>query len=216
VPRIRRGPAACGRSLRQGRCLGNPERLTEAVSASDAQIWNFRAMERRDLVDYARRRLQRQLSQRGTRTEIVAAARLALDPNVLTLGFARRFTEYKRPAMLLSQPERLMKLLTDTERPVQLIIAGKAHPADEPGHAFVQRWAQFVQNVRCACTRSSPRITTRAGEQLVQASTSGSIRRAGRGSERHQRHGPRQQVLICRTRWLVGRGVLARRRLGAG
>ena len=134
---------ACGKE----RWLGNPERLTEAVSRlSDAQIWNFRAMERRDLVDYARRRLQRQLSQRGISTEIIAAARHALDPNVLTLGFARRFTEYKRPAMLLSQPERLMKLLTDTERPVQLIIAGKAHPRDEPGHAFVQRWAQFVQN----------------------------------------------------------------------
>jgi starch phosphorylase len=134
---------ACGKE----RWLGDPERLTEAVSRlSDAQIWNFRAMERRDLVDYARRRLQRQLSQRGISTEIISAARHALDPNVLTLGFARRFTEYKRPAMLLSQPERLMKLLTDTGRPVQLIIAGKAHPRDEPGHAFVQRWAQFVQN----------------------------------------------------------------------
>jgi starch phosphorylase len=102
-------------------------------------------MERRDLVDYARRRLQRQLHQRGEGAEIAASARELLDPNVLTLGFARRFTEYKRPTMLLSQPERLAKLLTNAARPVQLIIAGKAHPRDELGRAFVQQWSQFVQ-----------------------------------------------------------------------
>jgi starch phosphorylase len=134
---------ACGKE----RWLGDPQRLSEAVARlSDAQIWDFRAMERRDLVDYARRRLQRQLSQRGQHEEVIASARHALDRNVLTLGFARRFTEYKRPAMLLSQPERLMRLLTDPLRPVQLIIAGKAHPRDEPGHDFVQRWARFVQD----------------------------------------------------------------------
>ena len=134
---------ACGKE----RWLGDPQRLSEAVARlTDAQIWDFRAMERRDVVDYARRRLQRQLSQRGQSEEVIAAARHALDPNVLTLGFARRFTEYKRPAMLLSQPERLTRLLTDPERPVQLIIAGKAHPRDEPGHEFVRRWAAFVRN----------------------------------------------------------------------
>jgi starch phosphorylase len=134
---------ACGKE----RWLGDPQRLSEAVARlSDAQIWDFRAMERRDVVDYARRRLQRQLSQRGHSEEVIAAARHALDPNVLTLGFARRFTEYKRPAMLLSQPERLTRLLTDPDRPVQLIIAGKAHPRDEPGHEFVRQWAAFVRS----------------------------------------------------------------------
>jgi starch phosphorylase len=96
-------------------------------------------------VDYARRRLQRQLGQRGESDEIRGHARDALDPNVLTLGFARRFTEYKRPAMLLSQPERLERLLTDPARPVQLIIAGKAHPHDEHGKSFVRQWAEFVR-----------------------------------------------------------------------
>jgi glycogen phosphorylase len=67
-----------------------------------------------------------------------------LDPNVLTLGFARRFTEYKRPTMLLSQPERLARLLRNPARPVQLIIAGKAHPRDELGRSFVRQWAGFV------------------------------------------------------------------------
>ena len=132
---------ACGKE----RWLGNPRQLSEAVARlTDAQIWDFRAMERRDLVDYARRRLARQLAQRGEREEVRARARDALDPNVLTLGFARRFTEYKRPAMLLSQPERLVKLLTDPSRPAQLIIAGKAHPRDELGRSFVRQWAEFV------------------------------------------------------------------------
>jgi starch phosphorylase len=157
---------ACGKE----RWLGDPERLSAAVGAlTDAQVWDFRAMERRDLVDYARRRLQRQLSQRGHAEEVIAAARHALDPNVLTLGFARRFTEYKRPAMLLSQPERLTRLLCDPARPVQLIIAGKAHPRDEPGHDFVRRWAEFVRNdaVRLRAVFLEDYDMTLA-EQLVQ------------------------------------------------
>jgi starch phosphorylase len=133
---------ACGKE----RWLGAPERLTAAVARlSDGDLWNFRGMERRDLVDYARRRLQRQLSQRGGRDESAAIARGALDPNVLTLGFARRFTEYKRPTMLLAEPERLVRLLNHASRPVQLIIAGKAHPRDELGRSFVQQWAEFVR-----------------------------------------------------------------------
>jgi starch phosphorylase len=132
---------ACGKD----RWLGEPQQLSEAVARlSDAHLWDFRGMERRDLVDYARRRLQRQYSQRGAGPEMIALVRGALDPNVLTLGFARRFTEYKRPTMLLQQPERLTRLLTDPARPVQLIIAGKAHPRDDAGRAYVQQWAEFV------------------------------------------------------------------------
>jgi starch phosphorylase len=133
---------ACGKE----RWLGAPEHLTATVmQLSDAQLWDFRGMERRDLVDYARRRLLRQLRQRTGREESAAIAHGSLDPNILTLGFARRFTEYKRPLMLLSQPDRLARLLTNPDRPVQLIIAGKAHPRDELGRSFVQQWAQFVQ-----------------------------------------------------------------------
>jgi glycogen phosphorylase len=68
-----------------------------------------------------------------------------LDPNVLTLGFARRFAAYKRPDLLLRDPDRLARLLTDPERPVQLVIAGKAHPHDQTGRGLIQRWAQFVR-----------------------------------------------------------------------
>jgi starch phosphorylase len=133
---------ACGKD----RWLGSPQMLSDAVARlTDAQIWDFKALERRDLVEYARVRLQRQLGQRGESDEARAHARDVLDPNVLTIGFARRFTEYKRPAMLLSQPERLVKLITDPTRPVQLIIAGKAHPHDQQGKAFVQQWSEFVR-----------------------------------------------------------------------
>lgn len=133
---------ACGKD----RWRGEPRALEQAVAhLSDAQLWDFRAMERRDLVDYARRRLQRHLSQRGETQEQISRARDAFDPNVLTLGFARRFTEYKRPTMLLEQTDRLIELLTSPDRPVQLLIAGKAHPRDELGASFVQRWAMFAR-----------------------------------------------------------------------
>ncbi len=135
---------ACGKE----RWLGDPERLSEAVARlTDAQLWEFRGMERRDLVEYARRRLVRQYSQRGAGAEMLGLVRGALDPNVLTIGFARRFTEYKRPALLLTQPERLARLLASADRPVQLIIAGKAHPRDAQGHADVAAWAAFVQRM---------------------------------------------------------------------
>ena len=67
------------------------------------------------------------------------------DPNILTLGFARRFATYKRPNLLLHDPARLLRLLTNPQRPVQLIIAGKAHPADATGQAMIQQWIRFIR-----------------------------------------------------------------------
>ncbi len=72
-------------------------------------------------------------------------ARQLLDPHVLTLGFARRFATYKRPNLLLRDTARLLRLLTSADRPVQMIIAGKAHPADEPGQALIRQWLQFIR-----------------------------------------------------------------------
>ena len=66
-------------------------------------------------------------------------------PTRLTLGFARRFATYKRPNLLLHDPQRLLRLLSDPERPVQLIIAGKAHPADQAGQALIQEWMHFIR-----------------------------------------------------------------------
>ena len=72
-------------------------------------------------------------------------AKHLFDPNALTLGFARRFATYKRPNLLLHDPERLLRLLTNPQRPVQLIIAGKAHPADQAGQALIQEWTHFIR-----------------------------------------------------------------------
>jgi starch phosphorylase len=75
----------------------------------------------------------------------VEFAKRLLDPFVLTLGFARRFATYKRPNLLLHDPQRLLRILTDARRPVQLIIAGKAHPADQAGQALIQQWTHFIR-----------------------------------------------------------------------
>ena len=111
----------------------------------DERLWAFRADERRDLVGFARARLARQLGEQGAGPDLVAEAQGALDPNVLTLGFARRFAEYKRPGLLLRDPARLARLLTDPRRPVQLIVAGKAHPDDAEGKRLLRAWAVFAR-----------------------------------------------------------------------
>ena len=89
--------------------------------------------------------MSRQLAASGASPEAVDAAKHLFDPNTLTLGFARRFATYKRPNLLLHDPERLLRLLTNPERPVQLIMAGKAHPADQAGQALIQEWIRFIR-----------------------------------------------------------------------
>jgi glycogen phosphorylase len=99
---------------------------------------------RKSLVNYVRSRYSRQVAiQGGCGGEIAAAGRV-LDERALTLGFARRFAIYKRPNLLLRDPDRLKRILGDTLRPVQLIIAGKAHPADEPGQRMIREWIEFI------------------------------------------------------------------------
>ncbi len=133
---------ACGAD----RWLGTTETLAEKIRAvPDAQLWQLRTTGRELLVEESRTRLVRQLEASGRPAEVVAAARHVLDPNVLTLGFARRFATYKRPNLLLFDPDRLLRLLTDPHRPVQLIIAGKAHPADIAGQHLIQDWIRFIR-----------------------------------------------------------------------
>ncbi len=133
---------ACGK----GRWLGTPERLPQDIRCiSDAALWQFRNASRGALVEYARERLSRSLAASGTAPEAVEGAKHVFDPNVLTLGFARRFATYKRPDLLLHDPPRLLRLLTNPQHPVQLIIAGKAHPADQAGQALIQKWVQFIR-----------------------------------------------------------------------
>ncbi|MGD8631649.1 MAG: alpha-glucan family phosphorylase, partial [Gammaproteobacteria bacterium] len=127
------------------RWRGSAEALNEAIEGlSDEAIWSFCARERQDLIHYARVRLSRQLGQRGAEPDAIAEVEQMLDPNVLIIGFARRFAEYKRPNLLLQDKARLTRLLNHAERPVQLIIAGKAHPADVQGQALIKQWVDFV------------------------------------------------------------------------
>ncbi|MCG6550961.1 MAG: alpha-glucan family phosphorylase [Candidatus Magnetominusculus sp. LBB02] len=111
----------------------------------DATLWHFRTAARKSLVEYARTRLSRQLAVSGASPDMVERAKHLFDPNTLTIGFARRFAAYKRPNMLLHDPKRLLCLLTNPERPVQLILAGKAHPADQAGQALIQEWTHFIR-----------------------------------------------------------------------
>jgi glycogen phosphorylase len=133
---------ACGKH----RWLGDHETLERDIRrTSDKDVWKLRTTGRAALVDYVRERLSLQLAGRGEPAESIEAAKQAFDPAVLTLGFARRFATYKRPNLLLHDPDRLLRLLTNRERPVQLIVAGKAHPADEPGKALIREWMRFIQ-----------------------------------------------------------------------
>ena len=132
-----------------GKCrwLGTTETLGHEIRrVSDARLWQFRFAASQSFVAYVRDRLSRQLAASGASPEAVAEAGHFFDPNVLTLGFARRFAAYKRPNMLLHDPERLLRLLTNPQRPVQLIIAGKAHPSDVEGQALIRKWTQFIRH----------------------------------------------------------------------
>lgn len=133
---------ACGKD----RWLGTTEKLGENIRCiPDKKIWHFRNAALRSIVEYARERLSRQLAESGASSEEVDNAKHIFDTNALTLGFARRFATYKRPNLLLHDPQRLLRILTDTRRPVQLIIAGKAHPKDIEGQKLIQEWIHFIR-----------------------------------------------------------------------
>jgi glycogen phosphorylase len=133
---------SCGKD----RWRGSLEAVGEALRRTpDPAIWRCRAMARNSLVEYARERLSTQLAVSGASAEDVQRAKNLFNPHALTLGFARRFATYKRPNLLLQQPERLARLLRNPQRPVQLILAGKAHPADIAGQGLIREWIAFVR-----------------------------------------------------------------------
>jgi len=132
----------CGKD----RWLGTTKTLERDMHCvSDARLWQFRAAASKSLVAYAHERLLRQLTSIGASPKMIDEANRLFNPDALTLGFARRFAAYKRPNLLLHDPERLLRLLTDPRRPVQLIIAGKAHPADLAGQALIEEWTHFIR-----------------------------------------------------------------------
>ncbi|HVO32386.1 MAG TPA: alpha-glucan family phosphorylase [Elusimicrobiota bacterium] len=133
---------ACGKD----RWLGVKGALDQDVRrVSDAKLWQFHNAGSKALVEYARERLSRELAASGASIEAIDQAKHFFDPNALTLGFARRFATYKRPNLLLHDRQRLLRLLSDPKRPVQLIMAGKAHPEDRPGQDLIHEWIQFIR-----------------------------------------------------------------------
>ena len=111
----------------------------------DEELWRIHQRCKERLVGFARLRLKRQLQRRGAYHTELAWADEVLDPEALTIGFARRFATYKRGALLLSQPERLVKILSSTEKPVQFVFAGKAHPRDTEGKEIIRQIVHFAK-----------------------------------------------------------------------
>jgi starch phosphorylase len=133
---------ACGKD----RWLGEMETLEQDIRRiSDVRLWQFRSAASTSLVEYARVQLSRELAASGASAEAIEGAKHLFDPNALTLGFARRFATYKRPNLLLHDPDRLLRLLSNPERPAQLIMAGKAHPADQAGQVLIREWVHFIR-----------------------------------------------------------------------
>ena len=120
----------------------NPEdgRIWEGVERiPDTELWRGHVRRRERLVAFSRERVSEQMSARGALPSEIEKAREILDPEALTLGFARRFATYKRGAMLFTDPERLSKILNNPQRPVQIIFAGKAHPRDNLGKDVIKQ-----------------------------------------------------------------------------
>lgn len=127
----------CGKE----RWIGTLEEIERAICCADDQaFWTLRTKSRHRFVQAVRWRVAH---HRGVLAHAAAPAD-HLDPNALTLGFARRFTAYKRPNLLLHDPERLTRMLTNSNRPIQLLVAGKAHPADDQGRSMVRQWIDYA------------------------------------------------------------------------
>ncbi|HEX5708329.1 MAG TPA: alpha-glucan family phosphorylase [Pyrinomonadaceae bacterium] len=134
--------------------LRDAERWASKVSAiPDEELWRASRLLKRRLVAFVRERVYHQRTSAGETQEFVEAARATLDPDALTIGFARRVAEYKRWDLILTDPDRLVRLLNDESRPVQLVFAGKAHPQDQQAKLILQQIALW---------KLDPRVSARA------------------------------------------------------
>ena len=111
----------------------------------DAELWRSHERMRERLVGFVRSRMHKQAQKKGSHRATIEAASQVLDPEALTIGFARRFATYKRAALILRDPARLAKILNNPERPVQLIFAGKAHPKDQPGKEIIRQLIHLAE-----------------------------------------------------------------------
>ncbi len=123
--------------------VDDPNLWDRVVELPDDELWTTHQACKELLFAYARKRLQRQMMRHGEGTAALNAVNALLDPNALTIGFARRFATYKRATLLFRDPARLARLVNNPERPLQILFAGKAHPADQPGQDFISAVYQF-------------------------------------------------------------------------
>jgi starch phosphorylase len=132
----------CGKD----RWLGMNDTLEKNIrSVPDEKLWELRTKANKSLIEFAREYFSKQLHGSGHSPDSIERAKHLFDPDILTIGFARRFATYKRPNLLLHDPQRLLRLLTNPEFPVQLIISGKAHPADQEGQNLIKEWIRFIR-----------------------------------------------------------------------
>ncbi|MDV6029363.1 MAG: glycosyltransferase family 1 protein [Phycisphaera sp. RhM] len=130
--------------------LQEPDAWQAIHDVDPGELWETHNSLKHNLVSFVRRRFSRQCRRRGESDSVVEAARHILDPRILTIGFGRRFATYKRANLLFSDIDRIAELLGNSDRPVQLIYAGKAHPKDEPGKKFIQEIANLRHDPRFA------------------------------------------------------------------
>lgn len=123
----------------------NPDVWQRIDDIPDEELWQAHEQCRQRLVAVARQRLRAQLERQGVPTSEIGMANEVLNPEALTIGFARRFAEYKRPTLILRDSERLRSILTNRDRPVQLIFAGKAHPDDKLGKELIKKVIRFAR-----------------------------------------------------------------------
>jgi starch phosphorylase len=128
--------------------VGGAERWEAIADIPDASVWELRRELREQLVEDVRRRVRESWRQRGAGEAELGWTDSVLDPDVLTIGFARRVPSYKRLTLMLRDQDRLMELLLHPERPIQIVVAGKAHPADDGGKRLVQELVRFTDDPR--------------------------------------------------------------------
>lgn len=134
---------ACGKD----RWLGSLEAIGKNITAlSDERLWSLRKTGSEEFVQDIREHYSQQLETIGCSEDEIREANQLFNPSYLTLGFARRFVPYKRPNLLLHDKERLKNILSDSEYPVQLVIAGKAHRQDVESQHMIKEWVQFINN----------------------------------------------------------------------
>jgi len=128
--------------------MNGPEALATIGELHDGELWAAHQQQKREMIGFLEGRLARQFARHGESPDALRALRGVLDPDALTIGFARRFATYKRATLFFSDEERLSRILDATGRPVQIVIAGKAHPADRPGQRVIQHIFELSRSDR--------------------------------------------------------------------